>query len=351
MEFISVWQKIIDITDRNYSDLINNALNTFKLSFNFDVMIYIRYKDGKANICFDTKEVPLTKQEVSIITEYFSNHRSGFVTSKMNKNLKEYSRIVSLFGTTEVCSMVCQPYYIDEKLDSIFIMYISMKDNWKTGTKYMLDENDMDFFNLTLLQFQNAIEKLERQEQIKKINSQLEKSAITDYLTNLYNRDGFYQKVRQWINEKVTKDITFLYIDLDNFKYYNDTFGHAVGDRMLKEIAEILRRHTKKSGFPTRFGGDEFLITLPYADKDKAMQLGYIVLNTIRAQKGFVDIIGYMTEKVVEIPKEKELSCSIGIADVSDITTEEDITETLQRADAVLYTIKHSTKGDVRYSE
>ena len=352
MEFISVWQKIIDISDRNFDELVQNALNTFMLNFNIDVMSYIRYKDGKAHVCFDNKEVPLTKQEVDDITEYFSNHRSGFVTSKLRQNYKEYNRVVSIFGITQVCSMVCLPYYIDEKLDSIFIMYILMKDNWNAPrTKFMLDESDMEFFNLALLQLQNSIEKLEREEQIKKINSQLEKSSITDYLTNLYNRDGFYQKVRQWIEDKVTKDVTFLYIDLDNFKYYNDTFGHAVGDRMLKEVAEILKKQTEICGFPTRFGGDEFLITLPFEDKEKSMKLGRTVLNTIRAQKGFADIIGHMTEKLVEIPKEKELSCSIGIAAVTDITTEEKISEAIQKADAVLYTIKHSTKGDVKYSE
>lgn len=352
MEFISVWQKIIDITDRNFDELVQNALNTFMLNFNIDVMSYIRYKDGKAQVCFDNKEEPLTKQEVDVITEYFSGHRSGFVTSKLRKNYKEYNRIVSVFGITQVCSMVCLPYYIDEKLDSIFIMYILMKDNWNAPrTKFMLDESDMEFFNLVLLQLQNSIEKLEKEEQIKKINSQLEKSSITDYLTNLYNRDGFYQKIRQWIEDKVTKDVTFLYIDLDNFKYYNDTFGHAVGDRMLKEVAEILRKQTEECGFPTRFGGDEFLITLPFADKEKSMEIGRTVLNTIRAQKGFADIIGHMTEKLIEIPKEKELSCSIGIAAVTDITTEEKIAEAIQKADAVLYTIKHSTKGDVKYSE
>ena len=352
MEFISVWQEIINISDRDFDELVQNALKTFMLNFNIDVMSYIRYKNGKAQVCFDNKEEPLTMQEVNVITEYFSNHRSGFVTSKLRKNYKEYNRVVSVFGINQVCSMVCLPYYIDEQLDSIFIMYILMKDNWNAPrTKFMLDESDMEFFNLVLLQLQNSIEKLEKEEQIRKINSQLEKSSITDYLTNLYNRDGFYQKIRQWIADKVTKDITFLYIDLDNFKYYNDTFGHAVGDRMLKEVAEILRKQIENCGFPTRFGGDEFLITLPFEDKERAMELGRTVLNTIRAQKGFADIIGYMTEKLIDIPKEKELSCSIGIAAVTDITTEEKIAEAIQKADAVLYTIKHSTKGDVKYSE
>lgn len=352
MEFISVWQKIIDISGKDFAGLVKNALNTFMVNFNIDVMSYIRYQDGEAKVVFDTKEMPLTKQEVDVITEYFSSHRSGFVTSKMRQNYMEYNRIISVFGTAQVCSIVCLPYYINEELDSIFIMYILMKDNWNAPrTKFMLDESDMEFFNLVLLQLKNSIEKLENEEQIRKINSQLEKSAITDYLTGLYNRDGFYQRIRQWMEEKVTQDITFLYIDLDNFKFYNDTFGHAAGDRILKEIARILREKTEQCGFPARFGGDEFLITLPFENKEHAMTLGRTVLETIKSKKGFADIIRSMTEKEVEIPQEKELSCSIGIAAVKGITTEEKIAEAISKADSVLYMIKHSTKGDVKYSD
>lgn len=352
MEFISSWQKLMDISGKDFDGLVKNALNTFMLNFNIDVMTYIRYKESEPKVLFDTKEVPLTKEETDVITEYFSTHRSGFVTSKMRQNYMEYNRIISVFGTAQVCSMVCLPYYTNEKLDSIFIMYILMKDNWNAPTmKFMLDESDMEFFNLVLLQLQNSVEKLESEAQIRKINSQLEKSAITDYLTGLYNREGFYQRIHQWMEEKITEDITCLYIDLDNFKFYNDTFGHAAGDRILKEIADILRKETEHCGFPTRFGGDEFLITLPFEDKEHAMALGRTVLQAIKSKNGFADIIREMLEKEIEIPKEKELSCSIGIAAVKGITTEEKIAEAISKADAVLYVIKHSTKGDVKYSE
>lgn len=352
MEFISVWQKIIDISGKDYNELIQNALNTFMLNFSMDVMIYIRYKDGKPEICYDTKKTPLAGEDIKEITDYFSSHSSGFVTSKLHKNHMEYNRIISIFGAAQVCSMVCLPYYIDEKLDSIFIMYILMKDNWNAPvTKFMLDESDMEFFNLVLLQLQNAVEKLENEEQIRRINNRLEKSAITDYLTGLYNRDGFYQKVREWVENNITQDITFLYIDLDNFKYYNDTFGHAAGDRILKEVAEILRLEAKEEGFATRFGGDEFLISLSYENKERAMALGRRVLNMIKESGGFAEIIAEMTGKAVVIPREKELSCSIGIAAVTGTTGEEMIAEAIQKADAVLYMIKHSTKGDVKYSD
>ncbi len=352
MGFISVWQKIIDISGKSFSYLVENALNTVMSNFSLDAMVYIRYQDGTPNIIYDTKQVLLSREDIQAVTEYFTAHRSGFVTSKLRKNHVEYNRIVSLFGTTKVCSMVGLPYYSNEELDSVFIMYILMKDNWNAPvTKFMLDESDMEFFNQVLLQLQNSIEKLENEEEIRKINIRLEKSAVTDYLTALYNRDGFYQKITEWVENQVTKDMTFLYIDLDNFKYYNDTFGHAAGDRILQEVAEILRTATKESGFVTRYGGDEFLISLSYVDKYNATELGKDILRTIKEKQGFAEIISQMTGKEVGIPKEKELSCSIGIAAVTDITDEDKIAEAIQKADAVLYTIKHSTKGDVKYSD
>lgn len=352
MEFITAWQKIIDISGKNFADLVTNALNTFMLNFSIDSMIYIRYKDDKPDICFDTKQVILSDEDVEKITRYFYEHRSGFVTSKLQKNHMEYNCIVSLFGITQICSMVCLPYYNNEKLDSVFIMYILMKDNWNAPRmKFMLDESDMNFFDLILLQLQNSVEKLENEEQIRSINSRLEKSAITDYLTALYNRDGFYQTIKRWVDKRITRDITFLYIDLDNFKYYNDTFGHAAGDRILKEVAEILRQTSKHCGFAARYGGDEFLISLKFVDKEKALELGRNVLDRIKERKGFVDIITEMSGKDVVIPKEKELSCSIGIAAMKGITDDDEIAETILRADEVLYTIKHSTKGDVKYSD
>ena len=352
MEFILAWQKMIDIAGKSFDELLQNALNSFMLNFSIDSMVYIRYRDERPEICFDTKQVDLGEGDIEEITRYFSVHRSGFVTSKLRKNHMEYNRIISLFGITQVCSMVCIPYYTDEKLNSVFIMYILMKDNWNAPrTKFMLDESDMDFFNLVLLQLQNSVEKLENEEQIRCINSSLEKAAITDYLTALYNRDGFYQTIKGWVEEHVTQDITFLYIDLDNFKYYNDTFGHAAGDRILKEVAEILRQVSGEDGFAARYGGDEFLISLKFVDKERALAIGRSVLDTIKERKGFTDVIAGMKGKDVVIPKEKELSCSIGIAAMRGITDDDKIAETISKADEGLYVIKHSTKGDVKYSD
>lgn len=352
MEFLSIWQKTLDITGRTTDELIRNALGTFTSNFAINVMLYIRYKDGKPMVCFDTKPVPLSKEQLSVITEHFSRYHAGFVTSKMRKNYVECNRIVSLFGTTQVCSMIGLPFYVDERLDSVFIMYINMKDNWNSPiTKYMLDESEYNLFDLMLRQLLNAVEMLEKAEEIRRINSELEKSAITDYLTGLYNRNGFYGKMHGLLEQKKNEtNLTFLYIDLDNFKFYNDTFGHDVGDMIIKEVAGILNEKAKGRGFATRFGGDEFLVTLYLSDREEAVLIGRDILRTITSCNAFAAQIERMTGQRVSIPEKKRVSCSIGIAQALCVCEEEEISAAIQKADEMLYEIKHSTKGDVRFS-
>ena len=89
------------------------------------------------------------------------------------------------------------------------------------------------------------VDGVEQEEQIRKINHSLEQAAVTDYLTGMNNREGFFAKVREWIKGSDVKDMTFLYIDLDNFKFYNDTFGHDIGDLILKQVAELIIHNAK----------------------------------------------------------------------------------------------------------
>ena len=348
--FISIWQKMIETTGKTITDLVDTALNSFMSNYNMDECSYIRIRKGKPEVLFTTEKNRMTDDNIATIIEYFTTHRAGFVTSKLRKDHLEFSRVLNIFSMSEVCSMVCLPYYDEEQLVGVFITYILMKDNWSAPkTKYMLDESDHEFFNLLMQQLQNAVEKLEQEEQIRKINHSLEQAAVTDYLTGMNNREGFFAKVREWIKGSDVKDMTFLYIDLDNFKFYNDTFGHDIGDLILKQVAELIIHNAKNEGVASRFGGDEFVILLPYVDEKRAMRLGNKILSELIAKKGYANEIEAAGVDDVNIPKEKLLSCSIGIAALKDACAPEQISTAIKHADEVLYSIKHSTKGAVKY--
>ena len=81
-------------------------------------------------------------------------------------------------------------------------------------------------------QLQSALERLTYMQVIQKMNDQLSDMAVKDQLTGLYNRQGFEKNMEEWSSRKDLYKAV-IYIDLDNFKYYNDNFGHELGDYVL----------------------------------------------------------------------------------------------------------------------
>jgi diguanylate cyclase (GGDEF)-like protein/PAS domain S-box-containing protein len=98
----------------------------------------------------------------------------------------------------------------------------------------------------------------ERQAMIQK----LESFSITDELTGLYNRRGFFTITKEYLNLAVRKKIQefLLFIDMDDLKLTNDTYGHIVGDEALRQLAHILKATFRSSDIKSRIGGDEFAI-------------------------------------------------------------------------------------------
>lgn len=357
MDFLGVWQKIVDINGKEEDELITAALNSFTLNFGVDAMVYISYAEEKPKIQFNNIKREITEEKLEKLTRYFDKHRTGFVASKMRKGYQEYKEVISVFGVNNVCSMIAIPFYVNERLDNLFICCVMMRDNWSSPiNKYMLDENDFKVYSLVLSQLVNAVSMLEKQQKINEINVRLENVAVTDYLTALLNRDGFFDNIHKRVSEAKRNnkrlDLTVLYIDLDNFKYYNDTFGHDVGDMILKEIAKILMKQSADEGFAARFGGDEFLIILEHADADKAMKKARSVLNEILDRKAFEkEIKDFLGRDDITIPSGKIVSCSIGVATMPEVKDDNDISIAIKRADKALYGIKHSTKCDCKLAE
>ncbi|RMG59487.1 MAG: EAL domain-containing protein, partial [Gammaproteobacteria bacterium] len=99
--------------------------------------------------------------------------------------------------------------------------------------------------------------------------SSLEQMASRDALTGLGNRNALEQRLRRMIDRDRT-GFALLFIDLDRFKYINDVYGHALGDEILTDIARRLKANSRENCEAFRFGGDEFVIVLPGADRSRA---------------------------------------------------------------------------------
>ena len=110
---------------------------------------------------------------------------------------------------------------------------------------------------------------------LSKEANMLAKSVITDELTNVYNKRFFLEKIAHEF--KVAKEkknvLAFCMIDIDHFKKLNDTYGHLVGDKVLKAVAHVAKSSTPNGAFCCRFGGEEFTIIMPGKNMDQALQI------------------------------------------------------------------------------
>jgi len=101
----------------------------------------------------------------------------------------------------------------------------------------------------------------------------LEKLSVTDYLTGVYNIRYFYSRLEEEFNraERYHLPLSCVMMDIDYFKKVNDTYGHRVGDCVLRDFAQLVKRHTRKSDLFARYGGEEFILLLPQTPLDGAI--------------------------------------------------------------------------------
>ena len=163
--------------------------------------------------------------------------------------------------------------------------------------------------------------------------------ATIDALTNLNNRRQF--ELRLWQEIATTKrqnnPLCAMMIDIDFFKKVNDTYGHASGDAVLRGVASIIKSTLRESDIPSRYGGEEFAVLLPYTHLNEAKIVGE------RLRKAIESSPIQINDEVSEI-KYINVTISMGIAEYDNIETGEELFE---RADKALYNAKESGRNRV----
>lgn len=196
---------------------------------------------------------------------------------------------------------------------------------------------------------------MEANDKIYMMNRKLQEAAVTDMLTGIYNRAGMYEEIQQMIKcysmSEETHHVGLMFIDLDNFKHYNDTFGHDVGDLILKEMAKIFRKAVKGRGFVARYGGDEFIMILNTDAREILEQIAKGIYEKINSTQGFQRQIENYLGHAITTTEKSRITCSIGIASAGDVRKEEDINELIRSADEILYKVKTGEKDTTHFYE
>ncbi|MFC0557955.1 sensor domain-containing diguanylate cyclase [Halalkalibacter alkalisediminis] len=159
------------------------------------------------------------------------------------------------------------------------------------------------------------------------LHEELERLVITDHLTRLYSRNY----LDECIQESLMKDLngTFLLIDIDNFKKVNDTFGHQVGDDIIIQVANVLKRNIRDLDIAARWGGEELAIYLPKMSVDIGSRIAERIL------------------KAVEIETSPRVTVSIGVSTWNRNDKETNLQSLFKKADQGLYEAKESGKNRV----
>ncbi|HMQ05009.1 MAG TPA: diguanylate cyclase [Pyrinomonadaceae bacterium] len=218
-------------------------------------------------------------------------------------------------------SFLSYPIIIDDR--RIGVLNFTDKAGGRAFTK-----TDLELLQAIAPQIAVAIDRTA----LKDKAGEYEQLSVTDPLTGLLNR--------RYLEERITEEITrskrhrfslsLMMLDVDDFKAYNDSFGHPAGDSALRIVAEILKETLRGADVAARYGGEEFAILLPQTSSEEAAQIGERIRKRIER---------------TEFP-ERSVTVSIGIASCSnEVETTRDL---ISAADVALYAAKNQGRNNVQ---
>ena len=158
--------------------------------------------------------------------------------------------------------------------------------------------------------------------------------ARTDFLTGALNTRFFHEMAQMEINRsfRYQRPFTVAFIDVDNFKTINDTFGHTEGDTVLRAIATKIKNHLRKTDIVARVGGDEFVVLLPETDAQTAPI-----------------VISNMQHALVQEMNENGWLVTFSMGGLTLTAPQLSVDEMLGRADQLMYAVKNGGKNNIHY--
>ena len=260
------------------------------------------YQQGKVKITSDIYSIPMTDCHRELLEKY------------------------------QVRAKLVVPIIQNHHLWGLLIAHhCSAPRHWQTWETSLLEQ--------LAVQISIAIQQSEIYQQLQTANQQLENLAMVDQLTQIANRRRFDSKLNCVWEQLLRKQdcISLLLCDIDYFKQYNDTYGHAAGDDCLRLVGQVFQQTVKRAtDLAARYGGEEFAVILPNTDTDGAVQIAQAINQAIQHLK-----IPHTASSVVEY-----VTVSIGIATV--IPTPDTVPlDLISAADTALYQAK--SQGRNRY--
>ncbi len=225
-------------------------------------------------------------------------------------------------------SIIASPITLDSEVSYILIMFRH------SGEAF--GQLDRHFMNLLVNSISFTLKNMQ-------LRDKLQQQAEKDGLLGIFNRRYLIGKLEEELQrvKRYERPLSIIIIDVDYFKGFNDTHGHILGDKVLRDITQIIENSIRHTDIPARYGGDELIIVLPETKLDGAVTAA----NKIHARVGEHSFQGKEGESV-------NMSLSIGVTEAKIANRDEDIESAeaiIARADQALYESKTKGRNQINY--
>ena len=186
-----------------------------------------------------------------------------------------------------------------------------------------------------LLRLRRVLKERQLSTERTRMMQKLQKLATTDGLTKLYNSRSFYSQLELEVDRynRYKHPLSLLLLDIDNFKEFNDNFGHLEGDKVLVRFSQIIKSCLRTNDSAYRYGGEEFTVILPETNGDEAKTVAQRIRSSLE------------TEKFKPIPdRNAKITISIG---VTQYFPKEELSAFIRRADKAMYLSKKNGRNRV----
>ena len=302
----------------HYDDVINKLCHYSQQAFSGDAFFFehgiagFQVKHFPAEITGGPKEIDFRGTLAGLAIE---NKHKEYVSDIRQLVMKV---LPPQFRVEGARSVIAVPLFFEDRLIGVFGMLSKQTE--------FLDSRQISLVEVMCNQASTSIANA-------KMHAEIERLATTDGLTGLNNHRIFQQKLTEELkrSERHKAPLSLLLIDIDYFKKVNDTYGHPVGDLVLKGVSKILQHEIRDIDIAARYGGEEFVVILPGTDSISARNIAERLRKEI------------MAETFTSGGRNLKVTVSIGIATVpAEARTKEEL---IEKTDQALYHAKHNGRN------
>lgn len=331
----SDWEALLKISKTLFSTLLFNDVlyqAVRELANRMEVFrCSIVFVDDKKEIAYvvatyetpETKRIPLDLKKYPEIVYASQVEEPVFIPDALEHSM--LSPFQEILKSIQIKSILVLPLIQGEKILGNLILKI-------TGQR-IFTPRELQFAAWVARLSTQAIQNAHHYETLLQEKTHLEKLATIDFLTDTHNHRFFNARLEEEFNRAIRYHLSLscILLDVDDFKWVNDTYGHRKGDTILREVASVIKGTIRKTDFLARYGGEEFVILLPQTDLAGAYQEGERVREAVRRH--------YYSD----FHETRKITLSVGVATFPErgILTTDDL---IRAADTALYQAKRKGK-------